>query len=512
MEIIRDGIKYYYNHIGAYVCADSYKGNIIIPAYIQDNANQTIPVVGIEARAFYKAEITSISLPEGLQEIGIYSFAMCNQLTEIRIPSTVKSIGEHAFCCCEQLVHLVLPEGLLHIPKGCFAACFKLDNINLPSTIKSVDEYAFNATAWFNRQQGGVAYVGDVLYGYSWQKFESSVLQIKDGTRVINNNAFAGSKTLTKVILPASVKVIGNSAFEECKLLKSIHLPEGLRAIGENAFAECSALESIHIPSTVKHICAGAFAKCSGLREIVVDEKNPHYDSRGNCNAIIKTHSNRLVVGCANTVIPEDIIMIGDMAFKGIWTKEDLIIPQSVRCIGGEAFFESNTLRHVVLHDQIEMIGNHAFAYCTALTDLVLPTHYIDIGEDAFFDTPSLEYQPSGIACINNHLHTYSTPIENTNPVPDCVIPEGIEYIDDMVFHFAPSGLRIFLPKSLKRVSCLSFIPSEREYEVIVPEGVGENYPFNDDGSAKDVENITDKWYNLLNEDWGWDEEDSSIE
>ena len=61
MEIIQGGLKYNYDYTGAYVCANDYKGDIVIPAYIQDSCSRSIPVIGIDARALYKSEITSKS-------------------------------------------------------------------------------------------------------------------------------------------------------------------------------------------------------------------------------------------------------------------------------------------------------------------------------------------------------------------------------------------------------------------------------------------------------------------
>ena len=51
------------------------------------------------------------------------------------------------------------------------------------------------------------------------------------------------------------------------------------------------------------------------LESIVVDENNPVYDSRDNCNAIIEKETNTLIVGCKNTVIPKNVMTIGEYAF-----------------------------------------------------------------------------------------------------------------------------------------------------------------------------------------------------
>ena len=88
-------------------------------------------------------------------------------------------------------------------------------------------------------------------------------------------------------------------------------------AIGESAFWGCSGLTSITIPEGVTAIGDCAFSDCDGLTSIIVDENNTTYDSRNNCNAIIETASNTLIVGCKLTVIPEGITAIGESAFEG---------------------------------------------------------------------------------------------------------------------------------------------------------------------------------------------------
>jgi hypothetical protein len=38
-----------------------------------------------------------VILPEGVQQIGSYSFSNCNELKRVELPSTIKSIGDGAF-------------------------------------------------------------------------------------------------------------------------------------------------------------------------------------------------------------------------------------------------------------------------------------------------------------------------------------------------------------------------------------------------------------------------------
>ena len=92
-------------------------------------------------------------------------------------------------------------------------------------------------------------------------------------------------------------------------------IPEGVTSIGENAFLGCESLKSVIISKEVENIGICSFGMCGNLASIKVEEGNGVYDSRGDCNAVIETKNNTLIIGCKNTIIPKGVANIGDCAF-----------------------------------------------------------------------------------------------------------------------------------------------------------------------------------------------------
>lgn len=57
-------------------------------------------------------------------------------------------------------------------------------------------------------------------------------------------------------------------------------------------------VRELYISKDVKKIEPDMLAVLDNLTTIVVDEDNPYYDSRDNCNAVIDSQTNELIIGC----------------------------------------------------------------------------------------------------------------------------------------------------------------------------------------------------------------------
>ena len=193
---------------------------------------------------------------------------------------------------------------------------------------------------------------------------------IPNSVTSIGEGAFYGCG-LTAIIIPNSVTSIGGGAFGGCSGLTSISIPNSVTSIDREAFGGCSGLTSIAIPNSVTSIGYDVFNGCSGLESIEVESNNEVYDSRENCNAIIMTAENKLVVGCKNTIIPSSVTTIGDAAFHWCSGLTAITIPEGVTTIEGGAFSWCTGLTSVSLPNSVTSIGNCAFQGCAGLEEVI---------------------------------------------------------------------------------------------------------------------------------------------
>ena len=214
----------------------------------------------------------------------------------------------------------------------------------------------------------------------------SSLTSVTIGNSVtsIGYWAFQNCSSLTSVTIPNSVTSIGLSAFYGCSGLTSVTIGNSVTSIGSGAFGYCSSLTSVTIPNSVTSIRNDAFNGCSSLTSISVESGNTIYESRNNCNAIIETASNTLIVGCKNTIIPNSVTSIGDYAFCGCSSLTSVTIPNSVTSIGYYAFGHCSSLTSVTIGNGVTSIGKYAFYGCSSLTSVTIPNSVISIGGSAF--------------------------------------------------------------------------------------------------------------------------------
>ena len=368
--IINDSIIPYTIEISGYECVNGYYSKkISIPQKIKHN-DTTYLVTRIGDRAFEGClSLTSIAIPNSVESVGWMAFYGCSSLTDINIGNSVKNIESGAFYGCSSLTSIKIPNSVTSIGDMAFCACTSLTSIKISKNITTIEELVFSETAFINDSSNwhnGALYINNYLI-----KVDENLIgdfSVKANTRVIAGGSFKDCKFLESVTIPNSVTSIEETSFKGCRSLKSITIPNSVKSIGDWAFNDCSSLTSITIPSNVTSIGERAFSSCDSLSSIEVADDNPIYDSRDNCNAIIETATNQLLVGCKSTIIPNSITRIGDAAFSDCSSLTSIAIPSSVTSIGDWAFSCCFSLTTITISNGVTNIGEHAFYACGALT------------------------------------------------------------------------------------------------------------------------------------------------
>ncbi len=127
----------------------------------------------------------------------------------------------------------------------------------------------------------------------------------------------------------------------------------GYKVVGLGPGVLCE-VSSVSIPATVRYINGNVYsfsydpyevAEQSCMKTIVVDPANAVFDSREDCNAIIRKADNMLIVGSSSTVIPNSVVGIESKAFVGNTYLKKLVVPNSVTSIGYSALENVQVLK-----------------------------------------------------------------------------------------------------------------------------------------------------------------------
>ncbi len=212
-------------------------------------------------------------------------------------------------------------------------------------------------------------------------------LVIPSTVTYIGSYAFDGCSQFTgNLVIPDLVVFIGDWAFNGCmSITGEINIPNSVVSIGSYAFSSFWKITAFRIPESVTYLGPGFIWACSKLVTLEVDENNPVYYSES--NAIIERETKKLIQGTKTTVIPEDIIVIGERAFLAVENQGQLVIPQSVISIEDEAFKYATFTGTLTLPENLQHIGKYAF-YTTYFTgNLYVPDGVFSIGDHAFART-----------------------------------------------------------------------------------------------------------------------------
>lgn len=316
-------------------------------------------------------------------------------------------------------------------------------------------------------------------------------------TYTVTEIAYSGLRYghFTSIVMPNTITAIDRYALYGNDSLTSCVLPTSLTSVGENAFSYCSAMTSFVIPASLTSIGYDAFSSCINITSIVVEEGNPVYDSRDNCNAIVETATNTIIAGCNTTVIPVTVTGIAQSAFGGctftnfnlpahvtnvsrtmlsscpnltsltvdpgnpVYDSRDncnaiiitdanklylgckgTTIPSTITEIGDQALYLTD-IEQVIIPSSVDTIGGMAFSCCPNLASIIV--------EEGNTNYDSRDNCNCIIETATNHL---------LNGCMNSTIPDGVVKINTAAFMGHTGLTSIELPESVEEIADMGFM------------------------------------------------------
>ena len=291
-------------------------------------------------------------LDDGTIEIYRYN----GDAIDVVIPSEIdnKKVTSIGYLCFENsyIRSITIPEGVTNIGFDAFYNCTALENIIIPASVTNIGSRAFDDTPWLKNQQNKnpLVIVNNILV--TAQTATGDVI-IPDGVKIILESAFSDCTNVTSISIPDSVKEIKDQAFYGCTSLTSIILPDSVTFLGGYAFNKCSNLESIVLSDSLERIDPGAFEGCKKLKSLTIPDGVSELDESvfNGC-----TELSELNIGSGLKRIGTNLCM-NRTAIKSLTLSEGL------QRVDSYAFSRQPNLKYVVIPKSVKSIGERAFGF-----------------------------------------------------------------------------------------------------------------------------------------------------
>ncbi|MBQ3494076.1 MAG: leucine-rich repeat domain-containing protein [Clostridia bacterium] len=270
--------------------------------------------------------------------------------------------------------------------------------------------------------------------------------------------------SLVSIVFPNTIKEIGYTPFTFCENLENVYLPKHLTFIGDAAF-HSNPIQELYIPRTLTRISdavfsgakikslvipssieyfSNAFAGCTSLESIIVKNGNQNFDSRNNCNGVVETESDALILACVNTFIPNGIIRIYD-CFCGL------------------------PITSIEIPNSVEVISDNAFYGCSALSSITFSDNAVNISQSAFKGTLWYDNQPEGVVYAGKVAYNFKGTMAAGASI---TLREGTIAIAAELFSRKTALTSITMPNSVRIIYNGAFYGCTGLTQVTIPSGV----------------------------------------
>ena len=413
---------------------------------------------------FYRSDIKSVRITQGVTEISYEAFYYCTNLLSVELPSTLTRIYDGAFSHCSSLTSVSIPSSVTTIEGGAFQDCSNLTSVSIPSSVKTIQVCAFSGCSSLTLASlpAGLTYIGSAAFS----DVKISALNINENVRYIGSRAF-GSQLLTSITVDEDNPYYSDGNGSNCIITKSnnslilgcrtTRIPYGVASIGESAFSNCSNLSSITIPSSVNTIDRYAFEYCTSLSSI-------------NIPSSVKTINNNAFQGCtslSSVNIPNGVTSIAASLFEGCTSLSSVNIPNGVKQISQNAFRGCSSLNNISIPESVTGIYSMAFA---EMGDLNITMPNIEWWADVFVYFDEEDY-PSEYAFEGTSCRLFWT--DEDDEITEITIPSNVTKLRNKLFGGFNNIKSVNFHADINTVGYFPFSSGTR---IVVPKGTMEKY------------------------------------
>lgn len=434
--------------------------------------------------------LTSVALPDGLEELGSSAFSGLTSLATITIPKTVKTIGASAFSGCSSLSEIK------------FDTYTEGENAG-KSDLKQIDYKAFEKTA---------------IAEFTFPESTAGDITLGGGTTNTSNlgRLFNATLNLTKVSLSNTISNI-EYVFKDAPYLKTIEIKDdnpyfkavdgepyiyntdktailfvfgtlpagkyeikaGVTEIAAYAFEGQNTITEVVIPYTVEKLGMGAFTKCLELTKVTF-ENTPEHPSALKAAQI----GESLFDGCNKLQTVELPTATG---FTQITSKmfqnagiTSIVVPNTVTKIGTYAFSNCTNLKTVTFAEgsKLTTLDNYAFNL-SGIESISIPSSVKTIGTYVFYGATSLKEveflkdssDKTSLTSIGNYA--FAGPATGGTSIESIEIPASVTTLGTYVFSYCRSLKSVTFEEGTKLSSVGNYVFQYSGIETItIPSGV----------------------------------------
>ena len=306
-----------------------------------------------------------------------------------------------------------------------------------------------------------VLWINSMYYGFKgWYGNSSAVKVVIPSEKKIGDYCYSNCTNLVEAVIPDEHDYIGYGVFQNCKELCKVSIAVDYDANEIRNWFEGSQIQEVYytkgktgvMPDTkrftghddsynkrLEYMMRKTLKKVS-FEEGITRIGSCAYGGWSGADILDSVHADLIEIN-----LPDTLLSIGNCAFNGQKSLENIVIPRNVSEIGVRAFGECRALKGVELPESIETIGTKAFEFCSSFTsteDVKLP--------------PKMDYIPEGM-------------YYGCDGITEIVIPEGVKIIKKNAYHGLNKVQELEIPESVEEIYEDAFYGMSNLKKVTIP-------------------------------------------